>query len=307
MATEDQVQETMELDGAEGDVIDGEIVDGQDAEGVEADGDPADRADDGAEGDDQAAAEAGSDAGGDLVITLGEDGQEPEADKSAPSWVRELRKTNREQAKKIRELEAERAASVPKDDAIEVGKKPALSDFDYDDAQYEAAYEAWQERRRKADERAEAKRRQQDEADRAWQEKRAGYDRQKQELRVSDYEEAEEAVAAMFSTEQQGLIVSVADNAAHLVYALGRNPTAAKKLAGIKEPTKFIRELARLEDTKLTVKNRGTPKPPAPEKVVNGSAPKSGAVDNQLEQLRKEAERTGDYSKVLRYKRTARK
>jgi len=35
---------------------------------------------------------------------------------------------------------------------------------------------------------------------------------------------------------------------------------------------------------------------------LKGKAPKSGAVDSNLERLRAEAERTGDYTKVIAYK-----
>jgi hypothetical protein len=41
----------------------------------------------------------------------------------------------------------------------------------------------------------------------------------------------------------------------------------------------------------------------APEQIVSGNAPKSGTVDNTLERLRAEAERTGDLTKVMAYKR----
>jgi hypothetical protein len=44
-------------------------------------------------------------------------------------------------------------------------------------------------------------------------------------------------------------------------------------------------------------------KPPAPERgVPSGTAPVSGASDATLERLRLEAERTGDYTKVVRFR-----
>jgi len=41
---------------------------------------------------------------------------------------------------------------------------------------------------------------------------------------------------------------------------------------------------------------------PPPERVVQGNAGTSGSVDSSLDKLRAEAERTGDYTKVMRYK-----
>ena len=45
-------------------------------------------------------------------------------------------------------------------------------------------------------------------------------------------------------------------------------------------------------------------KAPPPEKRISGGVPGvSGALDDTLERLRAEAEKTGNYSKVMAYKR----
>ena len=41
---------------------------------------------------------------------------------------------------------------------------------------------------------------------------------------------------------------------------------------------------------------------PPPEKTVRGNGAVSGTVDSQLERLRAEAEKTGNYTKVNAYK-----
>ena len=106
-----------------------------------------------------------------------------------------------------------------------------------------------------------------------------------------------------FNVTQQGIIVQGADNPALVVYALGKNPKKAKELASITDPVKFAIAVGKLE-TQLKVTNRKAP--PPPEKTLQGTGPKSGAVDSTLERLRADAEKTGDYTKVLQYKRQKR-
>ena len=90
-----------------------------------------------------------------------------------------------------------------------------------------------------------------------------------------------------------------ADNPALVIYALGKNPKKAKELAAITDPVKFAFAVAKLE-SQLKVTNRKAP--PPPEKTMRGTGPGSGAVDSTLERLREEAARTGDMTKVIRYK-----
>ncbi|MNR63710.1 hypothetical protein D3C85_1861090 [compost metagenome] len=46
--------------------------------------------------------------------------------------------------------------------------------------------------------------------------------------------------------------------------------------------------------------------PPAPERTVSGAGSKVGATDAQLDKLRAEAERTGNYTKLMEYKKKQR-
>lgn len=249
-----------------------------------------------------------------LVLSLGDE-PEPEDDQddaAAPKWAKELRQRHKDLTRENRELkrqiEQKQAAGKPK--PPEVGKKPALADpdIDYDESKYEAAYSAWQDRKRKADDFERDQRQAEEAANQAWEGRLNAYNEQKSKLvaQVPDYEDSASAMMDMFTTEQQAMIIDVADNAAQMVYVLGRNPAEAKKLAEIKSPTKFIRELSRLEDTKLKVTKKAAAKP-APERSPSGSASKAGAVDSTLERLRADAEKSGDYSKLMEYKRKQRK
>jgi hypothetical protein len=63
---------------------------------------------------------------------------------------------------------------------------------------------------------------------------------------------------------------------------------------------KFAFAAARLEgQTKMERRRAGT----SPEGRVTGAAPLSGGSDKTLERLEKEAERTGDRTKLIQYRK----
>ena len=71
---------------------------------------------------------------GEEVITLG--GEPAPEEPRAPDWLRDLRKSNREKERRIRELESQlQAPSAP----VALGEKPTLKGCDYDDEKFEAA------------------------------------------------------------------------------------------------------------------------------------------------------------------------
>lgn len=240
-----------------------------------------------------------------LVISVGDEEipTEDEEVSKAPEWVRQLRKEHRELKRRNRELESKLQESAQSDLVLSLPPKPKLEDFDYDPQKFEAKLEEWYTIKKKHDEQQEQFRRAQEEAQKAWQERLESYNKAKSELKVRDYEDAESYVQEQFNVTQQGIIIQGLDNPALVVYALGKNPKKAAELAAIKDPVRFAVVVAKLE-TQLKVFNRKAP--PPPPKVVSGSAPVSGSVDSTLERLRAEAERTGDYTKVIQYKRSKR-
>ena len=237
-----------------------------------------------------------------VVVTIGEESPTSEEDEGrAPPWVRELRKTNQENVRRIREQEQElrklRTAGQPA--VIEVGAKPTLETCDYDEAKFETELTAWYQRKQDvaAKEReSEAKR---EASQKAWQATLDTYGKLKSELKVKDYEEVEALAQDTFNVTQQGVILSGAENPAVVIYALGKNPKKAKELASIADPVKFAFAVAKLE-TQLKVTPRKAA--PPPESTVRGSAPIAGTVDSTLARLRADAEKTGDLSKVVAYK-----
>jgi hypothetical protein len=281
-ATEDEVEQNLDAEnGAASDETTGQV----------------------AEGEDQGA--SGAAESDDVVVTIGEEAPPAEEEHAqAPEWVRELRKSHRELQRKNRELEDSlKARTAETKPAVALGVKPKLEDHDYDADKYEEALANWFERKRQVDEQTTKAEAEAKSANEAWQAKLASYGKAKTELKVRDFDDAEAAVQEALSSTQQGIILQGAENPALLIYALGKNPKKAKELASITDPVKYSFAVAKLE-TQLKVTSR---KPaPAPERTVRGTGSVSGTVDSQLERLRAEAEKTGDHTKVIAYKRAKR-
>lgn len=251
----------------------------------------------------------GDEEKGEVVVTIGEDSPpsdtEEEAAASAAQWVKDLRKTSKEQAKRIRDLEAENAKlkAPAQADAEAPGEEPTLEGADFDPAKFKADYAEWLERKRKHEAKQAEKAKAEEEAQATYRAKLDAYGTAKTALKVADFDEAEEAARAVLSVTQQGIIVHGAKNPAALVYALGKYPERLKELAAISDPVQFAFAAAALE-TQLQVKPRKAPPPPE-RKLAKGTSAATG-VDSQLESLRADAARTGDFSKVLAYKQAQR-
>lgn len=241
-----------------------------------------------------------------LKITLGgETLTEPEPEtERAPEWVRDLRRSHRELQRKVREYEAKEQTAPVQTTIPSLGAKPKLEDHDYDTDRYEASLESWYKQKDAVEFAKRQQQQQLEEQQRTWQSKLDGYAKAKTDLKVRDYEDAEATVQETLNVVQQGVVLQGAENPALVVYALGKNPKKAKELASISDPVKFAFAIAKLESQ---LKVTATRKPPPPERSApSGNASISGTVDNALDRLRSEAERTGDFTKVLRYKQQQR-
>ena len=231
-----------------------------------------------------------------VVVTVGD--EKPPEEERAPAWVKQVRLDNREKARRIRELEAQLSQ---KNAPPELGKEPELAEFDYDEFKFKAALREWNHKKRAADEAAEKAEQQAQAAKSAWDARLAAYETLKTQLKVKDYDDAEAVVQEALTPTQAAIIVKGAKNPAVLIYALGKNPGKRQEIAAITDPVEFAFAVATLE-AQLKVTKR-TP-PPAPERRITGGAAVAGAIDSALDRLREEASKTGDYSKVVAYKRS---
>jgi hypothetical protein len=249
-------------------------------------------------GDDPPAAAAAEPAEDEVTITIGDEPAPVDEEARAPDWVRELRKSHRELQRKNRELEQRLQGTPAATPAL--GKKPSLDDYDYDADKYESALESWYDTKRKVEAVAAEADKAKERVAAEWQAKLDTYAQHKAALKVTGYGDAEARVEEALNGDQQAVLIKALDNPATVVYALGRDATRLKDLAAITDPIMFAAAISKLEG-KLKVTTRNAP--PPPEKKVTGSAPISGTVDSNLDRLRDEAAKTGDYTKVLAYKR----
>lgn len=227
-------------------------------------------------------------------------------DENQTEVFRTLRTKYKESSKELKALkkEVELLKSKPiveqsKDEVLVLPEKPKLENFDYDEVKFDEAIEQWYDKKIQIESKKREKEQQIKEEEQKWQNKIATYVEESKKLNVSDYSEKEEVVKEKLSQVQQGILLDVVKNPAQFVYALGRS-SKLNDLSSIENPILFAAELARLE-TQIKINNKAQKTPPPAEKVVRGIS--GGTLDTKLEQLRKEAEKTGDFSKVFAYKK----
>lgn len=245
--------------------------------------------------------EEGDGTDSEVVIQIGDEvAPASEEDETAPGWVKDLRKQNRELNKELRELKGKQGQQT--EEEVKLPPKPTLADVEYDEDKYQEQMDAWYAKKAEIDAAESRNKSEQEKAEQALQEGKKAYEKQVADLKVKDFIEAESDVMDALPKEFCGLIMRTADNPALVTYALGKHPKKLAELALIKDPAKFVKAVALLEKD-LKVTTRGKSKA-APETIVTGaSAPRAGGSDAKLEQLRKKAEQSGDYTEVANYKR----
>ena len=236
-----------------------------------------------------------------VEITLDDESLTSDEDNQpAPKWVKELRKTSREQQKENRELKQElervRNTAAPAPEALK--KKPTLEALDYDTEKYEAEYASWVKQESKVEENKATQEAEHKQYEQEYQASLNSYEKSKKGLGVKDYDDAEHVVLEHFNVEQQNVILNSSEDAALLVYAIGKNSQRTKDLAKIKNPVKLAFALAEIKGKIKVNKRKATTNP---ESKVTGSAKKSG-VDSTLERLETESLKTNDRSKIVAYK-----
>lgn len=242
-------------------------------------------------------AEAGTEDDDETVIAFGEPAEDGAAPVPESSVIRDLRRANRELAKKLHHVER---GTQPQ--RIEVGEKPTLAACDYDEDRFEANLDAWKQRKAAAERtETEQQERVKAEAD-AWTKRAESYSADKASLRVPDFASAEDEVFSTLSEQHQALIL-MTDKPAALVYALSRDPAKLEQLSKL-DLARAAMLVGKLED-KVTVTSKR--KLPQPDRPIRGDAPVSSAsADKELARLEKDAERTGDRTALIAYRRKLR-
>lgn len=265
-----------------------------------------------ASGEEEAPAEEEQSEEDGLTVTIaGEESEQEEDDladmtpKARKRWA-EMRIQLREEKRARRELEQKLTTPPEQKQIQDPGPEPTIGDpdVDYDGEKFAAKYKEWVNKKAEADRVVQKQREAQEKEQAEWSSRLESYTKAKTKLRAPDFDDSEEAIKSTLSVVQQGIILKGAEDPAKVVYALGRSPKHLATLAAIKDPVEFACAMAKLE-TRMTVVNKKTP-PPPPEKPLRSQVTGAAAVDNQLERLREEARKTGNYDKVGEYQRQLR-
>lgn len=281
----------------------------------EGDGDgeelPLDDADDATGEGDAEGGEGEADEEG-LVLSLGEDeaandedDQEDLTPKARKRWA-EMRIQLRQEKTARREAEQRLAAAAPVAAAVStLGPEPTMEDedVDFDADKFKVKYKAWIDTKVKADQVEETTKQAQRQQQTQWETRLSAVDKAASSMKFRAAEDANEVFDEVFSVMQRGIILDTPDDpktSAMLRQVLGANPAIAKKLAAIQHPGKFIFALKDIVDKMKTAPRRTAP---VPEREVKSSTTGAAAVDSQIERLRGEARKSGDYSKVAAYNR----
>lgn len=250
------------------------------------------------------------------IVLKGETPEKQEEDdfhgQPAPEWlkkeravIKEIRKQERDRERRIKELEA-KLDEYQKPEPIELGEKPTLEGVGFDAEEFEKQLDEWKEKKFKLEQQEAQKREEQEKSEKAWRDKLSAYEAKKAQIKtkVRGFDEAEENVRDVLSQMQQAMIIDGADNPDLLIYHLGTNPKTLKELAAITSPSQFAFKAA-----KLDAQIEKVPRKPqtSPERKPSGSASFNNGSDKRLEELEREADRTGDRTKIIEYKRSLKK
>jgi len=244
-------------------------------------------------GDDDDDDVGNADATDELVISL--DGEEAAPELDNPT-IRQMRDALRKKDAELAEL---RKATAPK--PVEVGPKPTLEGCDYDEERFEQELTTWHAEKRKADESAEEQRKQQEAANATWQEASNRFHARAAEIAAPDFDDAKETIDKALTPRMSPVILKAARDPAVFVLAMHRNPAKLAELAKAKDAIELAAAVARMEGG-IKVNQR---KAPAPDKPLNGSTGAATATtyEKQLAKLEAEADKTGDRTKVVAFKR----
>jgi hypothetical protein len=245
-----------------------------------------------------------------IVIQI--EGEEPEPDpdaeieaelgdkgrhalKAAREAAKQARAEARELKAKLAEQEASKAPQVD-----EIGPRPVIADYGFDDDKHAAALIEWHEKKRQQDARKAEEQSAQKAREAAYDAKLKAYHADRQKVGVDD--EVQAVVVAKLNAQQQAALMDASGDPAKVVAALAKTPKILEELSGIKEIHRFTYRLAQIEG-KITMTTKA---PPPPETKLRGTAAATSTFSaGDLEKLRAKAEETGDYSAYFRAKAAA--
>lgn len=221
------------------------------------------------------------------------DGEEIQTRADESPTIRQMRQKIEEQAREL----AKRPTPVEK--PIDIGPKPTLEGCDYDEAKFEGELDAWKDRERQAANQGEQQRQQAQQHEQAWQADVTRLQTARAALKAPDFDTSDAIVGSALTQIQLACITTACDDAAKVIYALGKSPARLAELTKITNPVKFTAAVAKMEG-KITMKPRKTGI--EPDEPVRGSARLVKGVDKREAELEAKADKSGDRSELVAYR-----
>lgn len=249
------------------------------------------------------------DDGDSVEVGFGDAAEDSESDEDETPVFTAMRKREREKDKELRkarrEIEQLRQAQQVDQAPPTLDPKPTLESCKWDADLFEVSLDTWKEQAKAVDaSKREAADKQQQQVVAAENVHKA-YAAAAATLNQKAFKEAEAEVVAVLDVTRQSILLEAADNPAMLVYALGKNPAQLERLSKITSIVKFTAEIGKLEKEIKVYKQSEKPAPTNTN--LRGSAAVSGGSTKRLAQLEAEAEKTGDRTKLVAYKKSLRK
>lgn len=253
--------------------------------------------DDDVESDDDTDTESEQDDPADeLGFSFDDDGEsddsDPFAGKPAPEWVKQVRQENRELKRQLRERQQQ---EQPQQQALR--EKPTLEAYDYDAEAFEQDLEQWYGERQQYEQQAQQERQKYQQYD-----ERYKSDVDDVRARVADYDDIEQTIVDVLPPARQAMLKIACKNPARMVVALGNSPSKLDELSKLND-VEFAFRLGQLEMQMAQTKSRNPNKPKPKSHELSGGA---GGGDTKLAKLEAAADKTGDRSAVVAYKKRLR-
>lgn len=217
---------------------------------------------------------------------------DPFAGQAAPEWVKKVREENRELKRQQREWQQQQGQAQQQG----LREKPTLDGHEYDEDSYQEDYAAWFAEKTQHDTQMQAERAK-------YQKYDDTYKQSVDEVRakVPEYDEIEQSIVDVLPPQRQAMIKMMVDNPARMVVALGKSPSKLQALSEL-DDMQFAKQIVLMEQSMANVK-RNPSKPKPTSHKLDGVA---GGGDSQLAKLEAAADKTGDRSAIVAYRKKMR-
>ena len=245
--------------------------------------------------DNQGDEQSEGDADSDLDFSFDEDAEQgdPFAGQKAPEWVKKIREENRELKRQQREWQQQQGQSQQQ----ALPERPVLEDYDYDDESYYQALETWMQTKAQHDAQVQAE-------TAKYQKYDDNYAKSAEAMtaKIPNYKEIEQSIVDVLPPHRQAMIKIACSDAARMVVAFSKSPQKLNELAEMND-VEFAYNLGKMETNMANTKRNPNKPRPTSHKLEGGA----GGGDRQLEKLEAEADKTGDRSAVLAYRKKMKK